>query len=147
MRTNNLAMGIVSISIGVIGLIIGSLNGNRLSDFFYVLAGAGIASGTVELLKYFYWNRPENKERYQMKLENEQIELHDERKEKLRDKSGRYTYIMGLIVIIVSIVSFQILEDLEIIPDTRIAVIYLGGYFFFQIIAGKIMFKYLSKKY
>lgn len=33
------------------------------------------------------------------KIENENIEIHDERKTILRDKSGRYAYIIGMIVI------------------------------------------------
>lgn len=56
----------------------------------------GISSGIVMTCKYFYWNTPKNKRRYQEKIENEKIELQDELKVKLRDKSGRYAYIIGI---------------------------------------------------
>ena len=83
----------------------------------------------------------------QKKISNERIELHDELKEKIRDKSGRYSYIFGLIAISISIVIFSVLGALEIIDNSRIIVLYLGGYFLFQIVIGIVIFNHLLKKY
>ena len=97
--------------------------------------------------KYFYWNSPKNKERYQEKIANEKIELHDELKSKLRDKSGLYSYTIGIMTVCASIMIFSILGTLEIIDNARMIVLYLSGYLVFQIIIGIVIFRHLLKKY
>ena len=99
------------------------------------------------LWKYYYWTRPENKGKYLEKVENENIELHDERKTILRDKSGRYAYIIGLIVVSVSIVIFSILGSLNVIENHKFIVLYLAGFLIFQYITGTLIFNHLNKKY
>lgn len=88
-----------------------------------------------------------NKERYEQRLENERIEQHDELKTKIRDRAGRYAYILGLLVISFSILVFGILGALDVIANTRIIVLYLGAYLLFQVIAGIVIFNMLMKKY
>ena len=80
-------------------------------------------------------------------VENEKIELHDELKSKLRDKSGRHAYAIGLMTVSISIIIFYILGQLEIIDNSRLMVLYLGGYLLFQIVIGIVIFKQLLKKY
>ena len=80
-------------------------------------------------------------------MENENIELHDERKEKLRDKSGRYAYLLGLAVTSFFIVLFSILGNLEVITNYKLIILYLGGYLVFQYIAGVVIFRHLNNKY
>jgi positive regulator of sigma E activity len=80
-------------------------------------------------------------------LENENIELHDERKEKFRDKSGRYAYLLGLVVISFSIVLFSVLGSLEIITNSKLIILYLGGYLVFQYIAGVVIFRHFNNRY
>lgn len=96
---------------------------------------------------YFYWSSPKNKERYEERLENERIEQHDELKTKIRDRAGRYTYSLGLLVVCFSILVFGILGALEVIDNARMIVLYLGGYLLFQVIAGIVIFNKLMKKY
>lgn len=84
------------------------------------------------IYQYFYWNSPRNREKYAEKLENEKIELHDELKVKLRDKSGRYAYVLELITISISTVIFSILGKLEIVDNSQTIILFLGGYFVFQ---------------
>ncbi|MCI8786043.1 MAG: helix-turn-helix transcriptional regulator [Eubacterium sp.] len=103
--------------------------------------------GTVMTCKYFYWNTSKSKKRYQEKIENEKIELHDELKSQLRDKSGRYAYAIGLMTVSISIIIFSILGQLEVIDNSRLTVLYLGGYLIFQIVIGIVIFKQLLKKY
>lgn len=110
-------------------------------------AGANIGPGLLIICKYFYWSSPKNRERYQERLENEKIEQHDELKEKIRDKSGRYAYVLGLFVISISMVVFSVLGTLEIIDNSRMMVLYLGGYLVFQIVAGIVIFNRIIKKY
>ena len=119
----------------------------KLDGLFFGFAGAGIIPGIMMIFKYCYWSSPKNKERYAEKLENEKIELHDELKEKLRDKSGRYAYTAGLFVIAVSMMLFAVLNSLEIVQTGNIIVLVLGGYLVFQIVIGIVIFNHLMKKY
>lgn len=86
-------------------------------------------------------------DKYNEKIETENIELKDERKEMLRNKSGRYAYILGFLVLSASIVIFSIFGALEIIENADLMVIYLGGFTVFQYIIGIVIYRYLSKKY
>lgn len=147
MRKGNLVTGILYLFAGALLLIAALLTDSKLDSLLFGFAGAGIAPGMMMICQYFYWHRPENQGRYQEKMEHEAIELHDELKEKLRDQSGRYAYVLGLAVICISIVLFSILGTLELIPHARLIVLYLGGYLVFQIVAGHVIFRYLLKKY
>lgn len=66
---------------------------------------------------------------------------------KLRDKSGRYAYIIGILTITFSVLVFSILGELEIIENSRLIVLYLSGYLIFQIVIGIVIFNQLLKKY
>lgn len=147
MKKNNLLEGIAFVLGGFIILCIALLTASRIDSILIGLGAGGISSGIVMICKYFYWNTPENKERYEKKIENEKIELHDELKIKLRDKSGRYAYIIGILTITFSVFVFSILGKLEIIENSRLIVLYLSGYLFFQIVIGIVIFNQLLKKY
>lgn len=147
MKKSDLITGLISLLVGITCLVSELLFETKLNSILSGFAGAGISSGAVILWKYYYWSKPENRSKYKEKIENENIELHDERKEMLRDKSGRYAYILGLIILSISIVVFSILGSLEITGDNRLIVIYLGGLLVFQYVIGIIVYKRLSKKY
>ena len=132
---------------GIVFLGTALLTDTKLDGLFFGFAGAGIIPGIMMIFKYCYWSSPKNKERYAEKLENEKIELHDELKEKLRDKSGRYAYTAGLFVIAVSMMLFAVLNSLEIVQTGNIIVLVLGGYLVFQIVIGIVIFNHLMKKY
>ena len=80
-------------------------------------------------------------------MENEQVEQHDKLKTQIRDRAGRYTYSLGLLVDCFSILAFGILGALAIIDNARMIVFYLSGYLLFQVIAGVVIFNKLMKKY
>lgn len=147
MKKNNLATGIMYVIVGVIFLLAATLTDSKLDSLFFGFAGAGMIPGIMMICKYLYWNKPRNKERYKEKLENEKIEQHDELKVKLRDKAGRYAYVLSLVIVSISIVLFSILGHLEIIADSRMILLYLGTYFIFQIIIINVIFHHLLKKY
>ncbi len=147
MKKSNLLEGILFILGGIILLGVELLTDSVLDRLLIGFAAGAICSGTVMTCKYFYWSTPKNKERYQEKIENEKIELHDELKSKLRDKSGRYAYAIGLMTVSISIIIFSILGQLEVIDNSRLIVLYLGGYLIFQIVIGIVIFKQLLKKY
>ena len=147
MKKSNLITGIVYLLAGIVFLGTALLTDTKLDGLFFGFAGAGIIPGIMMIFKYCYWSSPKNKERYAEKLENEKIELHDELKEKLRDKSGRYAYTAGLFVIALSMMLFAVLNSLEIVQTGNIIVLVLGGYLVFQIVIGIVIFNHLMKKY
>ncbi len=147
MKKNNLIAGGLYIFIGTVFLLLAIYTDSKVGGIFFGLAGAGIVPGIVMICQYFYWNKPENKERYLDKINDEKIEQHDELKVKLRDKSGRYAYLLSLITISISILVFSILGVLDIVGDSVLIVIFLGGYLLFQIVISIVIFNHLLKKY
>ena len=138
MKKGNLITGIFYVLFGIVCLTVALLIETELEGFLWGFAGAGIFPGIVLICKYFYWSSPKNKERY---------EQHDELKTKIRDRAGRYAYILGLLVISLSILVFGILGALDIIANTRIVVLYLSAYLLFQVVAGIVIFNMIIKKY
>ena len=147
MKKSNLITGILYVLFGVVCVIVALLVETKLEGILWGFAGAGIFPGLMMIFKYFYWSSPKNRVRYEERLENERIEIHDELKTKVRNEAGRHTYSLGILVICFSILAFGILGALEIIDNTRMIVLYLSGYLLFQIIAGIVIFNKLMKKY
>lgn len=75
-----------------------------------------------------------NKEKYQEKIEAEEIEQQDELKQRLRDKADRYTYLIGLLITILSIIVYSVLGALNIM-NTEHILIYLGVYLISQVLS------------
>ncbi len=146
MKRSELYFGIGYLLAGILFLVLGFSIQSRLAGILFGLGGACLGPGLVMIFKYFYWTRPDKRQQYTQKLEREKIESQDELKESIRNKSGRYTYVLGLLVSSLSTLVFAILDVLEIL-DARVFVFYLGGYLLFQLAAGIIIFNWLSKKY
>ena len=147
MKKSNLITGILYVLFGVACLLTALVIETKLEGILWGFAGAGIMPGFAMIYQYFYWSSPANKERYAELLENKRIEGHDELKTMIRDKSGRYAYLLGLLVISFSILVFGILGALEVIANARMIVLYLSAYLLFQFIAGVVIFNQLMKKY
>lgn len=148
MKKSNLIYGLIYIILAGISLYVAIVFDDKMRGIslgvFYGLAGALGGSGIFTIIRYFYWQK--NKEKYQEKLEIEQIEQQDELKQKLRDKSGRYTYCIGMVIVALSIVVYSVLEVLNIM-ETKHIVFYLGAYLISQVLIGIMVFYYLLKKY
>ena len=147
MKKSNAITGMLYVLAGAICLVAALLTETNMEGILWGIAGAGTVPGTMMLCRYFYWNSPRNKAKYEQRLENEQIEMHDELKSKVRNESGRYAYSFGLLVLCFSIFVFAVLDALEIIAHARMMVFYLSGYLLFQIVAGIVIFNKLLKKY
>lgn len=146
-KKNNLITGLIYLIIGISCFIIQNIFETGLDSILIGLAGAGIGGGMVMLWKYYYWTRPKNQKEYEELVENRTIDLQDERKEKLRDKSGRYAYLLGLIILSISILVFSVLGSLDIIKNSQLIILYLALFLIFQYLIGIIIYRYLSKKY
>lgn len=147
MKKSNLLVGILYVFAGVAFLCTAIFSETKLDGIFWGFAGAGIFPGIMMICKYFYWSAEKNKARYEERLENERIEMHDELKTKVRDKAGRYTYSIGLVIVSFSILVFGILGALELIDYARAIVLYLSVYLIIQVAVGIVIFNRLMKKY
>lgn len=147
MKKGNLITGLIYLIVGISCFIIQNIFETGLDGILIGLTGAGVGGGVVMLWKYYYWTRPKNQKEYEDLVEGRTIDLQDERKEKLRDKSGRYAYILGLIILSISILVFSVLGSLDIINNSQLIVLYLGIFLIFQYIIGVVIYRYLSKKY
>ena len=117
--------------------------GSLLCGFSFAL----LAPGVLMIWQYRKWSRPENAAAYQEKLEQEQIDLRDERKEMLRNKAGRYAYLLGLALAYLAIIVFGLLGKLGVIQYGRELVLFLGVYVLVQYAAGVLIYRKLCEKY
>ena len=146
MKKTELIWGFVYMLSGLACLLAAMFTDSRLDGFLFGFSGAGLGPGLIMIFRYFYWNSEKNREKYRELLENARIERNDELKERLRDKSGRRAYILGIFIVCLSILVFSLLDALGIM-EGRLMVIYLGGYLAVQLAAGIIIFNRLLKKY
>ena len=147
MKKSYLSRGIVCVIVGICFLLAAVFTESAIDGLLWGLAGGALGPGIGMIIKYFYWSAPKNQERYREIQEQEEINLHDELNEKLRDKSGRIAYNIGLFTICISEVVFSILGKTGVITDHKIIVLYLYGLMVFQIAAGMVAYRYLRKKY
>ena len=149
MKKRELWFGLAMIAGGILFLLAALLLETPLDSLFCGFFGALAGPGAVQVYKYVKWTKLETPDSYQRRLEEEQIELRDERKEMLRNKSGRMAYILGLLAAAVSMTAFSILGKLGMVEESasRLLILFLAGYMVFQIVAGWALYRLLDKKY
>ena len=109
--------------------------------------GAGIGGGVAMLWKYFYWSRPAKASEYAKRLDDERIELADERKIMLRDKSGRLTYVIMLyLCCFIAILCAALTAFGLMMPLSRYLALIFSGLILFQFLCGIVVFSYLNKR-
>lgn len=147
MKKSNLWSGLAYVLLGLAFLLAGLLWETRLSSLSVGFGAGMLSSGVVQLARYRKWTRPENREAYRERLEAEQIELRDERKSMLRDRAGRYAWLLGMVLCALSIVVFGILGALELVANVRLVILFLAAYLLVQYGAGVYFYRRLEKKY
>ncbi|WP_295741979.1 hypothetical protein [uncultured Oscillibacter sp.] len=147
MKKSNLWCGAAYALLGLVFLLAGLLWETRLSSLCVGFGAGMLSSGVVQLARYRKWTRPQNAAVYRQRLEEEQIDLRDERKEMLRDKSGRYAWLLGMALCAAAVVVFGVLGALEIVENSRLIVLCLAAYLIVQYGAGVLFYRRLSKKY
>ncbi len=137
------------VAAGILFLLAALLWETRMESLLCGLFGAFAAPGVAQICKYVKWTRPKNAAIYQERLEQERIDLRDERKSMLRDKSGRYTYVLGMLTLSAAIIVFSVLEAFGVVGETEtsLMVLFLAGYRLFQFLAGIAIYRWLEKKY
>ena len=149
MKKRELWFGLGMIAGGILFLLAALLLETPLDSLFCGFFGAFTAPGAVQVYKYVKWTKLETADSYQRHLEEEQIELRDERKEMLRNKSGRMAYTLGLLAAAVSMTAFSILGKLGMVEEaaSRLLILFLAGYMVFQILAGWVLYRMLDRRY
>lgn len=146
MKKSTLYTGFAYCFVGISSMIIALTTEFRLEALLWGIAGAGIGPGVLIIGRYFYWLRPEHQAEYANRIQKENIDLKDERKIMLRDKSGRLAYIATMILQLALAFAFSILSILGYFaPFSRYACIGLGGLLILQYIFGIIAYNRLSK--
>lgn len=146
MKKSMLYTGFVYFFVGIISLVIALTTAYPLEPLLWGITGAGIATGIRLLGKYYYWTKPEHKAEYDARLQNEAIQLKDERKVMLRDKSGRLAYIAMMLLQLILTFIFSILSMLDYFyPFSRYACIGLSILLIIQYVFGVVAYRRLSK--
>lgn len=148
MKKSNRTYGTVFLVVGLAQLLLAILLREKpFSSYLFGLAGGLIGSGGSMLIRYLYWTRPKNRERYKERLETEKIELQDELKAKLRDKAGRYAYMLGLLIVAVTLPVLGLINAFFEVEGLRFTILYLGTFLLLEYVAGIVIFRHLLKKY
>ena len=147
MKKSNFWSGLVYALLGLAFLLAGLMWETRLSSLCVGFGAGMLSSGAVQLVRYRKWTRPENRDAYQERLEAEQIELRDERKEMLRNKSGRYAYVFNLLVNCLALFVLASLDALKIVEIENLIILGLALWLLAQYFAGIVFYKILEKKY
>lgn len=148
MKKSNLWAGLLFLVLGLCVLVFSILwVDGTFGSLLGGLGGGLTGSGAVQVWKYWKWTRPENAERYREKLEQEQIDLRDERKEMLRNKSGRYAYLLSMAVCALAAFLVALLGSLEIIAHYLPLLYVLTAFLVFQYVAGVVIYRRLSRRY
>lgn len=147
MKKSLLYTGLGYLIFGIVFIIIALITEFKFEGLLWGAGGAGIVPGIVDILKYLHWSRPENQEKYNEKLKTEKIEMNDERKIMLRDKSGCITYKIMLVIYCVLIILVSIINSVcNFKPLSIYIVVTLVILLIFQYACGIIVFNYLDKK-
>ena len=117
MKKSYLWSGLGMMALGLVCLATAVFWDTPLGSLFCGFSGAFTVPGAMQVWKYYRWTRLETEDSWRRHVEAEQIELRDERKTMLRDKSGRYAYILGLLAVALAIVAFSVLVAFGLLPD------------------------------
>ena len=147
MKISDLKKGVLCILVGSCFVLSAVFTESAVDGLLWGLAGGTLGPGIGWIVKHFYWSAPKNKIRYSEIKEQEDISLHDELNEKLRDKSGRIAYNIFFFLICISEVTFSILGKAGMIINHKIIVWYLFGLLIIQIAIDKVVYYQLRKKY
>ena len=149
MKKSYLWSGLGMIAGGILFLLAALLLETPLDSLFCGFFGAFTGPGVMQVYKYVRWTKLETPDSYQRHLEEEQIELRDERKSMLWDRSGRYAYILGLLAVALALLVFSVLDAFGVVEEdtASLMILFLAGYAVFQLVAGWVIYRWLEKRY
>ncbi|BBN98036.1 hypothetical protein [Sporolactobacillus terrae] len=146
-NTKILIANVIMLVIGIVMLLFGF--NETTAPMSGMLTGLGSAlslSAVFWMIRVLYWYSPSRKDQYENRMKTQNIDLKDERKIMLRDKSGRAAYLIGLAVLVICILVFRVLHALNIYDIGRAFFIFTGVFVVFEYLLGIIIFNIMSKK-
>ena len=149
MKKSVLCTGIAMIAVGLCLLAAAIFWDTPLDSLLCGFSGAFFGPGIAQLCKYVKWTKLETEDSWRRHVEEEQIELRDERKSMLRDRSGRYAYVLGMLLACAALVAFSILGKLGVVPEAaaELLVYFLAAFLLVEFAAGILIYKRLEKRY
>ena len=145
MKKNRLYLGAGYILAGLACLVL-SLWFEEGNAALSGVGGGLLGAGAVIAGRFFYWSRPSRAEEYRQKLEEERISLKDERKNMLRDKSGRIAYLIQLMLCVLVLILLTLLNALHILAVSPWVILGLVLWVIFQYFCGAAVFRWLEKR-
>lgn len=147
MKKSALYAGIGCTVFGMILITLALFTEYKFEGLLWGFGGAVIGSGLARVGKFIYWSKPKNQAEYDKKLKNERIEMADERKIMLRDKSGCITYRIMTGIYCALIIIFSVISVIGYwMPFSRYLVILFFLLLVFQYVCGIVVFNQLNKR-
>ena len=129
------------IDIGIELVIIGvTIQVDYYSSLIFAMGFALVFSSIFQLVRYYHNTRPENAEAYRQKVRQQEINLKDERKVQLRNRSG---YISWAITMAACFIASFIAA---LFRAGTLVVCSLAGIAAAEYILASIIYRYLCKK-
>lgn len=146
MKKNMLYVGIVYFICGILLVLLATFTEFSFEAFIWGLSGAALGPGVCMIFQYMYWSKPEKAVEYEEKIKNQRIEMNDERRIMLRDKSGRITNQIMSYVFVILIFIVSILSVFSVVVISNWVLVVLGLLILFQFICGVVVYNKLDKK-
>lgn len=113
-----------------------------LYGFTYGIAGGMLGCGFLMVLDFRKSNKENDKKNAKIK-----VNQNDERKIMLREKSGRTTYIICLVGLVIYNTTLFLLDKMGINIEIKFVIFTLSVYVIFEYILGILVFKHFGNKY
>lgn len=146
MKKNRLYVGVGYFICGILLVLLAIFTEFSFEAFIWGLSGAALGPGVCMIFQYIYWSKPERAVEYEEKVENQRIEMNDERRIMLHDKSGRITNQIMSYVFVILIFIVSILNVFSVMVISKWVLIVLGLLILFQFICGVVVYNKLDKK-
>ncbi len=116
-------------------------------SLFVGFVGGCFGPAIMMLYKYFYWKKRPSE--YNEKVEDENIEIYDERKEMIRGKSLKVSTLLNWCILSAFIIIVAFLGQFGVISQeiSRLIIMIVAVYWFISALIMQIVYKYLSKRY
>ena len=110
------------------------------STLLFAVGFAFVSNGIVRVVGNWYHMRPENREKYQEKLHQQQINIKDERKIQLRHHAGYIAWAATMVLCFVGAFVMSLFQGYTILVTV------LFGLAVAEYVAATVIYKYLCRK-
>lgn len=141
MQKKDKVFWMIYILAGIVIMIIGiNLKAEYYSTLLFALGFAFAFNGALQLIRSWYHMRPENREKYQEKLHQQQINIKDERKIQLRHHAGYIAWAATMILCFVGAFVMSLFQGYTVLVTV------LFGLAVAEYAAAAVIYKYLCRR-